>query len=159
MMMMMFPSRTTTNAAAACTLFGVLFAVILSVSVVPVVEGQGLGGDPMSLIPSDILEDIPEECRGNDDAEFDSSVICAISNLSKCFGIVSLIDEFSDIPNAENITDCIEINEPYCKFVDACSVCADEFESLVTCIVLKSDGISQNQTDFIDSCSLGCDGL
>ena len=43
--------------------------------------------------------------------------------------------------------------------MDACSVCADEFDSLVNCIVLKSDEtlLTQNQTDFIESCSLSCD--
>jgi hypothetical protein len=152
--MMMFASssqRATTIAATT------LFAVILSVSfLVSVVDGQF---DISRMIPDEILNAVPEECRGSADAEFDSSVNCAVGNLLKCAKILEVVNEFGNIPSAENITDCIDINEPYCKFVDACSVCADEFESLVTCIVLKTDDtlLSQNQTDFIDSCSLSCD--
>merc|ERR1740117_2441540 len=143
-MMMMFASPKRSTMAATTT---ALFAIILSVLSVSVVDGLNI----TNLIPDEILDGIPEECRGNTDAEFDSSVTCA--------GIISLVEEFGNIPSGENITDCIDINEPYCTFVDACSVCADEFESLVNCIVLKSDEtlLTQHQTDFIESCSLSCD--
>merc|ERR1740117_347529 len=151
-MMMMFASSKRTTIVATTT---ALLAIILSVSVLPVVDGLNI----TNLIPDEILDGIPEECRGNTDAEFDSSVTCAVTNLAQCAGIISLVEEFGNIPSAENITECIDINEPYCTFVDACSVCADEFESLVNCIVLKSDEtlLTQHQTDFIESCSLSCD--
>ena len=150
--MMMFASSKRSTMAATTT---ALFAIILSVLSVSVVDGLNI----TNLIPDEILDGIPEECRGNTDAEFDSSVTCAITNLAQCAGIISLVEEFGNIPSADNITDCMDINEPYCTFVDACSVCADEFESLVNCIVLKSDEtlLTQNQTDFIESCSLSCD--
>ena len=151
--MMMFASSKRSTMAATTT--AALFAIILSVLSVSVVDGLNI----TNLIPDEILDGIPEECRGNTDAEFDSSVTCAVTNLAQCAGIISLVEEFGNIPSGENITDCIDINEPYCTFVDACSVCADEFESLVNCIVLKSDEtlLTQNQTDFIESCSLSCD--
>jgi hypothetical protein len=155
-MMMMFASSSQRTAIAATSLFAIILSV-LSVSVsVSVVDGQL---NVMSMIPDDILNGIPEECRGNAHAFFDLSVTCAIENLAQCIGIISLVEEFGNIPSAENITDCIDINEPFCTFADACTVCAAEFEDLVNCIVLNSVDtlLTQNQTDYIESCSLSCD--
>merc|ERR1712238_433955 len=43
-------------------------------------------------------------------------------------------------------------------FANACAPCSSDFEALVTCVVLKTEGIDQEKTDFINGCSLGCGG-
>jgi len=135
----------------------VAFGAVLLVAVVPFVPVNGKLEIIMSMIPADILSSIPDDCRGNDDAELEMAVNCGVTNINDCTRLMSLIPEFGNIPSASEIENCDDINAPFCLFTEACETCSSDFEALVTCIVLKSEGLfNQNTTDFIDSCSLGC---
>ena len=141
---------------SSCAL-GAIFLVAV-VPVVHIVNGQRQLLDVVSMIPESILSAIPDDCRGNDDAEFETAVNCGVANLGDCRGLLGLIPEFGNIPTASEVEECDDINVPYCLFADACEICSSDFEALVTCVVLKSEGLDQNTTDLIDSCSLGCGG-
>mmetsp|Transcript_43638 Transcript_43638/g.44321 ORF Transcript_43638/g.44321 Transcript_43638/m.44321 type:complete len:166 (-) Transcript_43638:682-1179(-) len=126
------------------------------VAVVPIAtNGAGI----MDAIPPSIMNAIPSNCTGNEDAEFELAIDCAAGMIidSKCFGLIPLIGEFGNIPSASEIETCEDINDPFCTFATACEPCAAAFEALVTCVVLTTEDIDQNTTDFIDSCSLACD--
>ena len=45
----------------------------------------------MGMIPETIKGAIPQECKGNDDAELEQAVQCAVNNLSSCGGLVTLM--------------------------------------------------------------------
>jgi len=117
-------------------------------------NGQGI----MGMIPQTIKDGIPEECQGNTDAEFEIAIDCAYIKITEgeCLGLLGVISEFGNIPSASEIETCDDINDPFCTFANACEACSTDFEALVTCVVLKTPGIDQKTTDFIDSCSLGC---
>merc|ERR1712238_472137 len=110
-------------------------------------------------IPESILSAIPDACQGNDDAEFETAVNCGVANIGVCMDLLGLIPEFGNLPTtASEIETCVDINAPFCLFANACAPCSSDFEALVTCVVLKTEGIDQEKTDFINGCSLGCGG-
>jgi len=134
-------------------------ACALLVAVVPLattVQGQL---NIISMIPENILSVIPDACQGNADAEFETAVNCGVANIGVCMGLMGLIPEFGNLPTtASEIETCENINAPFCRFANACAPCSADFEALVTCVVLKTEGIDQEKTDFINGCSLGCGG-
>jgi len=113
----------------------------------------------ISMIPEDILSTIPDDCRGNNDTEFEMAVNCGLTNIKRCARLLSLLPELGSIVHSSpsEYETCDDINEPLCLFTEACDTCSSDFEALVTCIVLSEGLFNQNTTtDFIDSCSLGC---
>ena len=117
----------------------------------------GMAGMVMGMIPDPIKLAIPQECKGNDDAELEQAVQCAVNNLSSCGGLVTLIPEFATLPLPEAVDTCDDVQTPFCLFAEACAPCDAEFEALVTCFVLQSDNISKAVEDLVNGCSLGCD--
>ena len=117
----------------------------------------GMAGMVMGMIPDPIKGAIPQECKGNDDAELEQAVDCAVNNLSNCGGLVTLIPEFATLPLPEAVDTCDDVQTPFCLFAEACAPCDGEFEALVTCFVLQSDNISKAVEDLVNGCSLGCD--
>ena len=117
----------------------------------------GMAGMVMGMIPDPIKGAIPQECKGNDDAELEQAVDCAVNNLSNCGGLVTLIPEFATLPLPEAVDTCDDVQTPFCLFAEACAPCDAEFEALVTCFVLQSDNISKAVEDLVNGCSLGCD--
>jgi len=111
----------------------------------------------MGMIPDPIKQAIPQECKGNADAELEQAVECAVNNLTNCGGLVTLIPEFATLPLPEDVDTCDDVQTPFCLFAEACAPCDAEFEALVTCFVLQSDNISPAVTDLVNGCSLGCD--
>ena len=117
----------------------------------------GMAGMVMGMIPDPIKGAIPQECKGNDDAELEQAVQCAVDNLTSCGGLVTLIPEFATLPLPEAVDTCDDVQTPFCLFAEACAPCDAEFEALVTCFVLQSDNISKVVEDLVNGCSLGCD--
>lgn len=117
----------------------------------------GLAPMIMGMIPETIKGAIPQECKGNDDAELEQAVQCAVDNLTSCGGLVTLIPEFATLPLPEAVDTCDDVQTPFCLFAEACAPCDAEFEALVTCFVLQSDNISKAVEDLVNGCSLGCD--
>eukprot|EP00536_Pseudo-nitzschia_multiseries_P012430 jgi/Psemu1/309117/fgenesh1_kg.476_\ len=110
--------------------------------------------DVLALIPPEILGAVPDECQDSDAAEFPVAVNCAMANLAQCSGILSVMPVFEEIPSAENVTECVDVQEPYCAIATTCPPCMEDFDALVRCMVLNSDGIDMNVTELVDSCSL-----
>ena len=146
----MFASSRFVAIAASSSL--AIFAIVLSV--LPTSTTGQL--DIMSLIPGDILEAVPLPCRDGEDAEFPIAVNCGVSRLLECRGLLGVLDEFQNIPSAENVTECIDIEEPFCAIASTCEPCLEEFDILIRCIVLNSDFIDTNVTELIDGCPLTC---
>ena len=114
------------------------------------------GLDVLSLIPSEMLELVPEECRDSDDSEFAVAVGCAMDNLVECIGLLRVLPQFEDIPSAANVTDCEDIQEPFCDIAGTCPPCLELFDDVIRCMVLNSPEIDANVTELVDSCSLDC---
>lgn len=165
----MFVSRER----VASVLAGGLFAVVLAALPIAT-DGQfpsGSAGDsPMggvdvtSLIPDEVLDVIPEVCRGNADAEFETAVNCGISKFMECKGLMNVLDKFNDFMdfgmagggNATNVTDCFDVEETFCSIAGECPPCEDDFDVLTRCIVKESEDITDNVTELVDSCALTC---
>jgi len=129
------------------------------VAVVPIATNGQEGRQDlpiMDMISQSIKDAIPANCTGSADAEFEMAVACGGTHSGECRGLLGLITELGNIPSAFEIETCEDINDPFCTFANACEICAIDFEALVTCVVLETEGIDSNTTDFIDSCSLGC---
>lgn len=115
-----------------------------------------------NLIPEKVLEVIPMVCRDGDDAQLSKTVDCAVGNLLQCSGLLGVMDQFESLipTNADDITSCRSIEEPFCDIATKCKPCIGEFEKLARCIVENTESgvIDQSILDLIDTCSLTCDG-
>ena len=129
-----------------------IFAIVLSV-LPTLTTGQF---NVMALIPPAILELIPEPCRDGDDAEFAVAVNCGVNKLMECSGLLTVMNEFENIPSAENVTECADIEEPFCAIAGTCEPCLEEFDILIRCMVSNSELVDANVTELIDGCSLIC---
>jgi hypothetical protein len=111
----------------------------------------------MGLIESnapDLLELVPEVCREDDNSEFQEAVTCAFDKLLECGGIIQVLPDFLDMPSLDNITECIDIQEPFCAIASTCTPCIEEFDTLIRCMVLNEHMLGENATDLLDSCAL-----
>ena len=105
----------------------------------------------------DFLDAVPEECKGTEDAEFDMAMGCVFENWQDCFGVTTKLTAFQDLPSAENITDCEDIELPFCDITTTCTPCHANFESLIKCIVLFDPLIDANVTELVDDvCDFTC---
>merc|ERR1711865_1310837 len=90
------------------------------------------------------------------------AIDCAVGNLMRCSGLLSVLDQFEDLipSNADDITSCKSISDPFCNIATKCSPCIGAFELLTRCIVDNTEPgvIDQPVLDLINSCPLSCDG-
>mmetsp|Transcript_24035 Transcript_24035/g.56722 ORF Transcript_24035/g.56722 Transcript_24035/m.56722 type:complete len:137 (+) Transcript_24035:76-486(+) len=103
-----------------------------------------------------LMDSVPEECQGAEDAEFDMAIGCVLENFVECIAIKGVLSTFTDLPSAENITDCEDVEAPFCEIVETCEVCQANFEVLIKCIVLNDPLIDGNVTDLVDVCGFEC---
>jgi len=142
------PRFVAAVASGSLALLAVLLSALPSIS---------NGFDMMALLPPDIVDLVPPACNDSDDAEFPVAVDCAMENLAQCMGLLSVMPQFEDIPAAEDVSDCIDIQEPFCDIALTCPPCMEHFDTLIRCMVANSEGMDANTTALVDSCSLGCE--
>mmetsp|Transcript_16234 Transcript_16234/g.33365 ORF Transcript_16234/g.33365 Transcript_16234/m.33365 type:complete len:165 (-) Transcript_16234:922-1416(-) len=117
-------------------------------------------------IDSDLLGFVPPECQepparssaegvvGGPELNDVLQCVLAPSNLFRCLGLVNLLDP-DLIPDPAEITDCSDIEEPYCEIEAECEPCNGVIESLMRCIVVHSEGVDANITELVETCPLG----
>lgn len=108
----------------------------------------------MSLIPKELLEMVPDVCHEAPTSEFPIALSCAIENLGSCSGLLQVLPNFMDLPSPENVTECEDIQVPFCGIASTCMTCMQEFDDLIRCIVLFDDMIDANVTELVDGCNL-----
>lgn len=146
--MLASPRFVAAVASGSLALLVVLFSALPTIS-----DGM----DPLSLIPVEIVELVPEACRDSGDSEFSVAVGCAMENLAECIGLLSVLPQFEEIPSAANVTDCEDIQEPFCDIAGTCPPCLEMFDDVIRCMVLNSPEMDANVTELVDSCSLSCE--
>merc|ERR1712086_992807 len=101
---------------------------------------------------------------GAEDSALNAAITCAtgMGNLLQCSGLLGVLDQFEDLipKNADDITSCQAITDPFCDIATKCTPCLAEFEALTRCIVEESDEglIDALIIDLLAGCSLACDG-
>ena len=110
-----------------------------------------LGFDFMMIIPPDLLALVPEVCQDGDSAEFQEAVGCAFMHFSQgCAGIIGKLGEFQNIPSAEEIETCEDIQVPFCSIASECEQCKMEFDALFRCIIRNDPLADSTMIDTID---------
>lgn len=109
------------------------------------------GFDFMMIIPPDLLALVPEVCQEGNSAEFQEAVGCAFALFSRgCAGIIGKLGEFQNIPSAEEIETCEDIQVPFCNIATACEPCMMEFDALFRCIIRNDPLADSTMIDTID---------
>ncbi len=109
------------------------------------------GFDVMMIIPQEVLAVVPEVCQDGDSAEFQEAVGCAFMLFSRgCAGIIGKLGEFQNIPTAEEIETCEDIQVPFCNIATACEQCMMEFDALFRCIIRNDPLADSTMVDTID---------
>eukprot|EP00533_Pseudo-nitzschia_delicatissima_P014844 CAMPEP_0197263644 /NCGR_PEP_ID=MMETSP1432-20130617/1298_1 /TAXON_ID=44447 /ORGANISM="Pseudo-nitzschia delicatissima, Strain UNC1205" /LENGTH=174 /DNA_ID=CAMNT_0042728175 /DNA_START=80 /DNA_END=604 /DNA_ORIENTATION=- len=124
------------------------------------------GFDVMALIPQELLDKIPDVCRATDDSEFQEAVNCAFDNLATCSAIIGKLKIFQELPTLDEISECEDIQDPFCEIATTCPICMDKFDTAVRCIVrsdptieTRSIDLLSNSTEYIDLLSNYTDDL
>ena len=129
-------------------LFRSLFIVLVSILPAPIL-GQ---------IGSELLAFVPAACQEEQGGlELDDVLGCvfASSNLFRCIGLVEVLDP-DLIPDPADITDCTDIEEPYCEIERECEACNGVIQSFLKCVVINSDGVNAFITELVETCPLEC---
>merc|ERR1712086_343091 len=101
---------------------------------------------------------------GAEDSALNAAITCAtgMGNLLQCSGLLGVLDQFEDLipSNADDITSCQAITDPFCEIATKCTPCLAEFEALTRCIVEENDEglIDAAIINLVAGCSLACDG-
>ncbi len=96
---------------------------------------MSFGFDVISLIPQDLLDKIPDACKEFEDSEFQDALNCAFDNLAACSAIIGKIQVFQNLPSVDEIETCEDIEEPFCEIATTCTVCMEQFDAVIRCIV------------------------
>lgn len=109
------------------------------------------GFDVMMIIPPELIEVVPEVCRDGESAEFQEAIWCAFLLFSRgCAGIIGKLGEFQNIPSAEEIETCEDIQIPFCDIATTCEQCMTEFDALFRCIIRNDPLADFTMVDTID---------
>lgn len=115
-----------------------------------------------SLLPADVLAIIPPFCQVAEDSALNEAINCATGSMLQCAGLLGVLDQFEDLipSNADDITSCQAITDPFCEIATKCEPCLAQFEALTRCIVKESDEglIDTAIINLVAGCSLACDG-
>ena len=115
-----------------------------------------------SLLPPEVLAIIPPFCQVAEDSALNEAISCAMGSMLQCAGLLGVLDQFEDLipSNADDITSCQAITDPFCEIATKCTPCLAQFEALTRCIVEESDEglIDASIINLLAGCSLACDG-
>ena len=142
------------------SLFGptALFAVLLWI--LPAYMNGQDGAFDLDMLQSWVAF-VPSECQDTGEEgveggpELDDALACVVSNLMECRGLISVLDP-DLIPGPGEISNCTDVEEPYCDIEKECEACSAVISSLMQCIVTNTEGMDENTTALVESCDLIC---
>mmetsp|Transcript_608 Transcript_608/g.1446 ORF Transcript_608/g.1446 Transcript_608/m.1446 type:complete len:146 (-) Transcript_608:241-678(-) len=133
--------------------FGNLLLVVVLLAIFPHPMNGQFGADLLSFVPSECSED--DMMGGGQELDDVLGCVLAPSNLFRCFGLTSVLDP-DLIPDPSDITDCVDIEDPYCLIEAECDPCSEVIKALMRCIVVHSNGVDANVTELVEECPFDC---
>eukprot|EP00531_Pseudo-nitzschia_arenysensis_P013587 CAMPEP_0116138410 /NCGR_PEP_ID=MMETSP0329-20121206/12769_1 /TAXON_ID=697910 /ORGANISM="Pseudo-nitzschia arenysensis, Strain B593" /LENGTH=178 /DNA_ID=CAMNT_0003633395 /DNA_START=13 /DNA_END=549 /DNA_ORIENTATION=- len=117
---------------ASSRILSIVAVLAMALATLP---SMSFGFNIINLIPQDLLDKIPDACKEFDDSDFQDALNCAFDNLATCSAIIGKIQVFQDLPSVDEIETCGDIEAPFCEIATTCTVCMEEFDRVIRCIV------------------------
>ena len=111
-----------------------------------------------AMVP-ELLDLVPDVCKEDDNSEFQLAVGCAFDKLDECIDIITALPELEEIPSMiadmDNITECFDIQEPFCAIAGNCLPCIGEFDTLIRCMVLNDPMLVVDIIESFENVTIG----